>query len=538
MTESTKPPTVFISYAWEDDVKPWVRTLAKQLRKDGVDAIFDEWVAVPGDQLPEFMEKSIRESDFVLVVCTPKYKDKSDKRKGGVGYEGNIITSEIFQKNNNRKFIAVLRKGDWEFALPSWAAGKLSMDLRGNPYNKKNYQELLRVLHNKWYSPPPVGRPPDFPDDEDDIEKPNPFAKFLTTLKDNLSKVFTIVKESLFKAMPVLRITGIVGIFIALFWAGSWGIPKFIALIPTQQATATATQSPIAKATSTNSPVSPTKTSIPNAAPTKTQPPPPTSLPTEITDAKGVVMRLVSEGDFIMGYDSGESEEVPVHTVYLDAYYMDKYEVTNLSYKLCVIAGICKPPVSSSSYTHSSYYDDLKYDEYPVIITDWNMAKMYCGWREARLPTEAEWEKAARGTQGYLYPWGSTFEEAKLGTFANSCDLNCPFAWKTKYVDDGYADTSPVGSYPAGVSPYGVWDLAGNLMEWVADWYNPNYYVNSPSIDPQGPSNGEEHVLRGGSWAETDAYEYAIRSSARMAMSRKPPAANFSIGFRCVRSAP
>src|SRR5215211_6366551 len=108
-----KPPKVFISYAWEDDIKTWVLDFATRLRSDGVNAILDQWETAPGDQLTEFMEKSVRESDFVVFICTPTYKRKSDRRKGGVGYEGSIITGEVFAKNNHRKFIPVLRKGKW-----------------------------------------------------------------------------------------------------------------------------------------------------------------------------------------------------------------------------------------------------------------------------------------------------------------------------------------------------------------------------------------------------------------------------------------
>ncbi|MHB8778748.1 MAG: bifunctional serine/threonine-protein kinase/formylglycine-generating enzyme family protein [Anaerolineales bacterium] len=139
---------------------------------------------------------------------------------------------------------------------------------------------------------------------------------------------------------------------------------------------------------------------------------PPIPNPDEITDAKGVSMRLVSAGEFTMGSVIGDTDELPVHQVYLDFYYMDTYEVTNGLYKACVDAGVCNPPTSTSSYTRSYYYGNSEFEDYPVINVDWDMANAYCGWRGARLPTEAEWEKAARGPStgsgdGRTYPWGN-----------------------------------------------------------------------------------------------------------------------------------
>jgi eukaryotic-like serine/threonine-protein kinase len=172
---------------------------------------------------------------------------------------------------------------------------------------------------------------------------------------------------------------------------------------------------------------------------------------TEITDAKGVSMVLVPAGEFIMGSESGDDDEKPVHTVYLDAYYIDKYEVTNAAYKVCVDAGGCTPPMQTNSYSRSSYYDNSEFDDYPVIYVDWNRATDYCEWRDTSLPTETQWEKAARGTDGRTYPWGE--------------GISCKQANYYSCV----GDTRKVGSYESGKSPYGIYDLAGNVWEWVAD---------------------------------------------------------------------
>ncbi|HLO28296.1 MAG TPA: COR domain-containing protein [Anaerolineales bacterium] len=143
----SQPTKVYISYAWDNDShRKWVRDLAVRLRSDGIEAILDQWNVSPGDNLPDFMEQAIRDSDFVIYVCTPSYKKKSDQRSGGVGYEGSIISAEFFVSNSMRKFIPILRSGEWKNAAPSWSMGKYYLDFRGNPYNEESYQELLAAL--------------------------------------------------------------------------------------------------------------------------------------------------------------------------------------------------------------------------------------------------------------------------------------------------------------------------------------------------------------------------------------------------------
>jgi hypothetical protein len=149
--------TAFVSYSWDDeDHKKWVRELAARLRGDGITVALDQWELVPGDQLPAFMERSIRNSSYVLVVCTPGYKKRSDERKGGVGYEGDIITGELLTQQNHRKFIPILRAGEWEQAAPSWLKGKYHIDLRGEPYSEAHYQDLLTTLLGTRPQAPPV----------------------------------------------------------------------------------------------------------------------------------------------------------------------------------------------------------------------------------------------------------------------------------------------------------------------------------------------------------------------------------------------
>jgi hypothetical protein len=167
----TPAPKAFMSYSWDGDAhRSWVQGLATKLRADGIDVTLDQWHAVPGDQLTAFMEGAIRNSDFVLIVCTPHYQRKSDSRAGGVGYEGDVMTGEVFTQNNHRKFLPILRSGGWNDASPSWLRGKYYIDLRNDPYPEAAYKDLLSTLHNARPEPPPIGPRPAF---SSSAEKPS-----------------------------------------------------------------------------------------------------------------------------------------------------------------------------------------------------------------------------------------------------------------------------------------------------------------------------------------------------------------------------
>ncbi len=232
----------------------------------------------------------------------------------------------------------------------------------------------------------------------------------------------------------------------------------------------------------------------------------------------------VPAGEFLTGSansdpDAGDNEK-PQHTVYLDAFWIDKTEVTNAQYNVCVQAGVCK----ASAFAGNSNYSG---DTQPVVGVDWSDAKAYCEWAGRQLPTEAQWEKAAHGTPlsvppagggeaggARIYPWGND---------PPTCEL-------AQYYGCSPQGTVPVGSKsPADDSPYGVADMAGNVWEWVADWYDGNYYASSPARNPDGPSSGQSRVVRGGGWGG-DADN--LRSASRNYDG--PGDRSDDIGFRCV----
>ena len=248
----------------------------------------------------------------------------------------------------------------------------------------------------------------------------------------------------------------------------------------------------------------------------------------ELDYAVQLCLEIVNETNFFCKRSQFE-DELPAHVVSLDIYWIDKTEVTNGQYRECVKAWECGPPKDPGSYTRNraSYYRNSAYDDYPVIEINWVNAEKYCEWVGGRVLSEAEWEYAARGPDGLIFPWGNEFD----GTRLNFCDVNCPFEWADETVNDGFEDTAPVGSYPNGASWCGVMDMSGNVQEWVADWYG--IYPFRPQINPIGDyEDNELHVVRGGTWS---GLSKNTRSASRNYGS--PETHHFTKGFRCAMDA-
>jgi formylglycine-generating enzyme required for sulfatase activity len=227
-----------------------------------------------------------------------------------------------------------------------------------------------------------------------------------------------------------------------------------------------------------------------------------------VRPADGMEMVLVPAGEFLMGNDeSAFAPEKPAHLVTLDDYWIDRYEVTNAQYRLCLDAGVCAEP-------ELWWNDELNGDDQPALV-NWEEAQAYCGWVGARLPTEAEWEKAARGVDGRMWPWGNEFEPSRANLHGD---------------EDGYGPTAPVGSFPGDASPYGLLDVAGNASEWVADWFDPEYYDKSPARNPVGPAGGERRVHRG-TIANAGGGPEKSRCVARYGADP-----SWDYGFRCAAS--
>jgi formylglycine-generating enzyme required for sulfatase activity len=235
-----------------------------------------------------------------------------------------------------------------------------------------------------------------------------------------------------------------------------------------------------------------------------------------------MVMVFVPGGTFEMGSDEThpdtEQDEIPRHPVALSSFWIDQTEVTNAQFARCVVAGACTPPHPPALPIHEGYYEDPAFARHPVINVDWQQSQGYCIWAGGQLPTEAQWEYAARGPDGQPYPWGDRPPDKTLLHYGRLSD-----------------NTAPVGSYPEGASWVGALDMAGNVWEWTADWYRT--YSPEPQVDPHGPDRGIGHVLRGGSWYDNASF---VRSTNRFVVREayaeygRARSYGFGVGFRCV----
>ncbi|MBI3173539.1 MAG: SUMF1/EgtB/PvdO family nonheme iron enzyme [Chloroflexi bacterium] len=465
MPETKRPLKVFLCHAHAD--REPVRALYKHLTSDGVDAWLDKEKLLPGQDWELEIKKAVRDADVVVVCLSKQFNQAGFRQK-----EVRLALDTAMEKPEGEIFIIPTRLEECDTleSLRKWHWVDLFED--------DGYEMLMRAL---WARARKIGTI--FETSHSIVEKKVnkisekaivliPLIESETVSKERKDKVIRGNNRFFIKARSILKAAGIlIGSLISVILLGMLAISgyRFLRRVLTSY--------------------------------------PP---PTEIKDALGIEMMLVPAGNFQMGspwYDFfAESNQKPAQTVYLGTYYIDKYEITNKQYQACVDAGGCTMPNGIGSYSRSSYYGNSVFDNYPVIHVDWNQANAYCKWRGASLPTEAQWEKAARGTDGRTYPWGEGIDT----TFAN--------------YNGKVDDTTEVGTYEKGVSPYGVYDMAGNVLEWVNNSYK--YLDASPEESSPG--------TRGGSWLVK--FDNGMQPSYRL--GSYPTKTDYNLGFRCAKSAP
>jgi formylglycine-generating enzyme required for sulfatase activity len=555
MPETKRPLKVFLCHASLD--KPKVRELYRYLRRRGIRPWFDEIDLVGGQDWQIEIPKALATSDAIIICLTKNSVD----REGYVQKEIKFALDKALEMPEGRIFLIPVRFEECEvpFSLSrfQWVdlfdeAGYTRMmralkfrasqleratvelpktdieaerlavekaarekqereatekaDKAAQEKSEREVAEKVRKEKAEREAAEKVARDRAKREAAEKArrERAERQAAQIAALKEVFSKSFNSFKLAIPKAKPFLRFGGIIGIVLVLLLVGSRAMAQFLSFVPI--ATASLTLQPASTIAVTNSPTVPTSTPKLNATPTKTRTPTPTSLPTQITDAKGVSMVFVLDGEFTMG-ENGFN----VRKVELDSYYIDKYEVTNAQYRECVSAQQCGRP-SATKLGELSYYGNSIYDSYPVVWMTKGNAEQYCAWRGTRLPTLEEWEKAARGTDQRSYPWGN---QTDLTLRANGPGS-----------EDGFQVTAPVGSFPRGVSPYGAFDMAGNVSEFISD----NYVSTSTGLE------GRLYpIIKGGDWygsrfSQDWYYLFSYTSNTFYQPSSW-------IGFRCVRDA-
>jgi formylglycine-generating enzyme required for sulfatase activity len=525
---------VFISYSRKD--LAFVERLAKDLQAAGLQVWYDLSGLEVGQRWGSEIQKAIRKSKIVVAVLSPH------------SVRSEWVEREIlFASNRKLKVVPLLYRS---CELPMWCVNLHYIDLQGKGY-EAHFPELLKALGAKSDKIDNKKEPvavlasvqelPDIPKPlEAALEKKEYTPSGLPVLQgpegeeEPGAAKKTVSPRSLprrIKIRPVWIIF-LLGL-LAVIAFSVWGSPQMQARLASSPApTSTGTPKtifPIAFTSTSTVAYTPTLTpaSTPSDTPTLALPPSPSptlGIGSQWTSpVDDMVMVYVPAGDFSMGGEHGNLDELPVHSVYLDAYWIDQTEVTKRMYSLCVEKGACLPQNCS---TGGQYDGDSGTGNYPLICADWDTAAAYCRWAGRRLPSEAEWEKAARGTDGRFYPWGNA---------APTCGLANLFGIGMGENRMCVGHTTAVGSYPDGASPYGALDMAGNAWEWVNDWYSPIYYRQSPEKDPAGPASGDRHVLRGVSWMNSG--EFVNRSAYRFGGSLVVNESTIT-GFRCTGSAP
>jgi formylglycine-generating enzyme required for sulfatase activity len=508
-----RPLRVFLCHASQD--KPAVWKLHRYLKQRGVQPWLDQADLLPGQNWEVEIPKALFASD-VILVCISK---NSVNKEGYVQKEIVFALDKAMEKPEGTIFIIPIKLEECEvprrLGMYQWVDyyrtdGRKRLLMGLNKRATELGDEVMPVLvedSKQKTSRSQASKPEKKQEEQVGLlpQKEEPKIDHPATLPSLSPQGVPSSKESGRKPAPnnIMRWLGMGGIVFACLactlFGGNYVFQNFLNA-PTEFPT-NPSQLPISTSTEFVSPVQ-TQSAAPISGDVGS---------TMTSEKDGMVLVYVPAGGFTMGSDDGDPDERPVHTVYLDAFYIDQTEVTNAMYAKCVDDNNCAPPAYTSSSTRDNYFGNSEYDNYPVIYVNWDQATAYCRWAGRRLPTEAEWEKAARGTEELTHPWGEGID----------CD-------KANYNNSCVGDTAPVREHSSGISPYGAHDMAGNVWEWVNDWYGETYYRNSPPSNPLGPDSGQYRVLRGGSW---DLQLYIVRSADRDFVDQSDTVGDF--GFRC-----
>ncbi|MGB8983806.1 MAG: SUMF1/EgtB/PvdO family nonheme iron enzyme [Anaerolineales bacterium] len=445
---------IFISYNHKD--AEYARKLADSLRKRGFDVWIDDVIEY-GSEWPLELQEHLDNCEQLLVIMTP------------ASFQSKWVQNELNRAmRKNKPVFPLLLEGD-----EPWLSVEATQytDVRGGKLPPEKFYELLKnpVASTRQVQPGPEPQNP-----------PTSFRVSPTTIL--IFVLFALVAAAAFWGAQALI-----------------GSPEPTAVVP-PTFTSSAPFTPVPSPTSIEAPVLtavPLSDNLPGVGSEFSWP------------QDGMIGLYIPAGTFMMGSDNGSDDEGPSHEVTLAAYWIDKTEVTNSMYRQCVDQGRCKPPRDPEYYSANNYAD------HPVVYVDWEDAQRYCEWAGRRLPTEAEWENAARGPSGNLLPWAGSLDclHANYGSCAG--------------------EAKAVGSYPQGKSAYGALDMFGNVWEWVFDKYDANYYKLSVSVDPAGPVSGKHNILRGAAWDTLDALK--LRLTFRY--NRDPNSTGGSYGFRCAAPA-
>ena len=495
--------TVFISYRRKDI--SWALAVYQYLMSQKYDVFFD-YTSLSGGDFEQVIISNIKARAHFILILTPTALDRCDQ-------PGDWLRREIETAIDEKRNIIPLFFEGFNFGAPSINQKLTGKLVAVNRYNGLDvpggyFIEAMERLCSRYLNLPlnSVLHPISTDVRRKVIEERIAANNALLQKREDLQKLIKPALEKPAKPEKLWRPYLLGAGILLLVVLGIFGVISMMngsnTVVPPLPS-----QSPEVgnESTPTSTKPVPTNTAIiPSFTPT-----PPNGTVSPMTGNDGMKLLYVPAGSFMMGSSDHDIDEIPIHEVTLDAFWIDQTEVTNAMYAMCVQAGNCLEPLGNS------HYSDPKYANHPVVSVSWNNAFDYCSWAERRLPTEAEWEKAARGAFNFIYPWGNNLPDEYLLNYNNLI-----------------GDTTEVNAYPDGASHYGALDMAGNVWEWVNDWYDANYYQDSSSSNPSGPDFGRDRVIRGGSWKDT---EYNIRSANRGKNS--PMEINSAFGFRCAMDA-